>query len=224
MTIVCVLLFLSFLVIYAISDYSAKMAAVFPPADCKGIKASYTGDLFEQYAKDDYNFITTHKEVQSLGTLQCWCQQEKKDHPDTYMSDSYGQEDGIPICLEYQERVNSVYNWTSSLSYLLIGINYILRTVCIMLVNWIGYPTETGKLSNTTSVTFYVQYFNSAFLLLLVNANLSEQPFTLGLTGGSMGDFNSTWFRTVGNVLIGAMFFNMYYPIIEAVLYYFIRW
>lgn len=93
-----------------------------------------------------------------------------------------------------------------------------------MLVNWIGYPTETEKLSKTTSVTFYVQFFNSAFLLLLVNANLSEQPVSFGLTSGSMGDFTPTWFRSVGNVIIGAMFFNLYYPIIEAVMYYLLRW
>lgn len=53
-----------------------------------------------------------------------------------------------------------------------------------MLVDWIGYDTETERLSQTTNVTFYVLFFNSAFLLLMVNANLSEQPFSFGLTSG----------------------------------------
>jgi hypothetical protein len=92
-----------------------------------------------------------------------------------------------------------------------------------MLVDWIGFPTETVRLSKTTSITFWVQFFNSAFLLLLINANLSEQPISFGLTGGTMGDFNATWFRIVGNVIIGAMFFNLYYPILEAGLYFLIR-
>lgn len=68
-TIVGVLLFLSFLVIYNISDYSAKMAAIFPPTDCESIKETYTGDLFREYAKDDFNFISNNEGVQSLGTL-----------------------------------------------------------------------------------------------------------------------------------------------------------
>jgi len=63
---------------------------------------------------------------------------------------------------------------TSALSYLLIGLNYVLRTVCIKMVDWIGYPTETERLSWTTAVTFYVQFFNSGVLLLLINADLSE--------------------------------------------------
>ena len=70
--------------------------------------------------------------------------------------------------------MGTVYMWTTALSYILIGFNYILRTVCIMLVNWIGYDTETMRLSKTTSVTFWVQFFNSGILLLLINANLSE--------------------------------------------------
>lgn len=117
----------------------------------------------------------------------------------------------------------SVYYWTTSLSYLLIGINYILRTICIKLVDWIGYDSETVKLSKTTNVTFFVQVFNSAFLLLLINADLSEQPFSFGLTSGSYGDFNGPWFRSVGNIIIGAMFFNLYYPLIEAIGYWVLR-
>jgi len=119
--------------------------------------------------------------------------------------------------------MSSVYYWTTALSYLLIGINYILRTVCIMLVDWIGYSSETVRLSKTTNVTFFVQVFNSAFLLLMINANLSEQPFSFGLKSGSMGDFNGPWFRSVGNVLIGAMFFNLYYPLLEAGGYWLLR-
>jgi hypothetical protein len=93
-----------------------------------------------------------------------------------------------------------------------------------MLVDWVGYSTETVRLSKTTSITFYVQFFNSAFLLLLVNANLTEQPIAFGLKGGSMPDFNGVWFRSVGNVLIAAMFFNLYYPLLESGFYYLMRW
>lgn len=116
-----------------------------------------------------------------------------------------------------------MYLLTTILSYLLIGINYILRTVCIMLVDWVGYSTETIRLSKTTTVTFIVQFFNSAFLLLMVNANMSEQPVTFWLTSGTMPDFNSAWFRSVGDIIVAAMVFNVYYPIIEVLGYYALR-
>lgn len=127
------------------------------------------------------------------------------------------------ICKDFQSQVSSVYFWTSALSYLLIGINYILRTVCIMLVDWIGFDTETVRLSKTTTVTFIVQFFNSAFLLLMTNANLSNQPVSFGLVAGSYPDFDSAWFRSVGDIIVAAMVFNVYYPIIEVGMYWCMR-
>jgi len=91
-----------------------------------------------------------------------------------------------------------------------------------MLIDWIGFPTETERLSKTTTVTFLVQFFNTAFLLLLVGANLSEQPITFWMSG-QFSDFNSMWFRSIGNTLIGTMWFNAWFPILESLMYFGIR-
>ncbi len=72
------------------------------------------------------------------------------------MTDAYGSSDGTKVCGKFAELASTVYYWTSALSYIVIAINYILRTVCIKLVDWIGFPTETMKLSKTTSITFWV--------------------------------------------------------------------
>jgi hypothetical protein len=53
-----------------------------------------------------------------------------------------------------------------------------------MLVDWVGYSTETARLSKTTNVTFVVQFINSAFLSLMASADMSEQPISFGLTIG----------------------------------------
>ena len=169
------LLFLSVIVIYMISASSADLAAVFPPADCDGLDDAY-GDKMQPYAVADYNYINdaANKGKPSSGVLQCFCQDQIDDIGDAALSKSYGQADGDFICNDYVVQARNVYFYTTALSYLLIGINYILRTVCIMLVDWIGFATETERLSKTTTITFIVQFFNSAFLLLMVNANLSE--------------------------------------------------
>ena len=74
----------------------------------------------------------------------------------------------------YNKSVLWNFALVNGLSYVLTGINYILRTACIMLIDWVGFNTETERLSKTTTVTFLVQFFNTAFLLLLVGANMSE--------------------------------------------------
>lgn len=220
--IIGLVLAISFIIIFLISQYSAKIASVFPSVDCKKIDDLYSDDLYRDYAIIDYKYVTGKEGRQASGTLQCFCKQEAEENPTTYLTDNYGGD--TPICGELKSKVNLVYLLTSALSYLLIGLNYVLRMVCIMMVDWIGFPTETQRLSKTTSVTFFVQFFNSGVLLMLINADLSEQPFSFWLTGGSMSDFTGAWFLTIGNVLVGAMTFNLYYPVLEAVMYWFIRW
>ena len=219
--IIAILLAGSFGIIFAISNYSARMAAVFPPQDCEGVKNAY-GSTLEKYASEDYDYITSHEGAQSSGTLQCFCNEHRTD--DDYAGKIFGgRTDDIAICDNFDSEAGKVYLWQTALSYILIGINYILRMVCIMLVDWIGFPTETERLSKTTSVTFYVQFFNSALLLLFINADMSEQPFAFGLKGGSLSDFGYGWYRGPGNVIVGAMFFNLYYPLLEAAIYWAIR-
>lgn len=118
-----------------------------------------------------------------------------------------------------------------------------LREVCLRLVNWIGYKTETKKLIRTTMVTFYVLFLNTAFLLLLVNANFIEQPklhwpneasitnFISGQEGtpptdesdAPYSDFSMDWFRATGNLIVSTMIFNLYYPPLEFFMYWAMR-
>jgi len=64
-------------------------------------------------------------------------------------------------------------------------------------------------------VTFFCQFFSTAFILLLVNADLKEQPFSFGVVYGNKGDFNSAFFKQAGDVLISTMIFNSFYPLLD---------
>ena len=131
----------------------------------------------------------------------------------------YPDDAGEQICDSYYTQVTWNLLLVNGLSYVLTGINFILRTVCIMLIDWVGFATETERLSKTTTVTFLVQFFNTAFLLLLVGANMSEQPITFWLDGGQFSDFDQMWFRSIGNTIIGTMYFNAFFPVLESLGY-----
>lgn len=111
----------------------------------------------------------------------------------------------------------------SSLGYVITIVNYVIRTICIMLIEWVGYASETKKLTVITKFTFYALFFNTAFLLLMVNADMDEQPWNLFLNFGSYGDFNALWWKVIGNTLLSAMFFNAIFPIIEFFLFWAMR-
>jgi hypothetical protein len=110
-----------------------------------------------------------------------------------------------------------------SMKYVLTIFNYIIRVIVIATCTWIGYPTETAQLERITTVTFLCQFFNTAFILLLVNADLSEQLYAFGFTGGSQGDFNAVFFKSSGNTLVSTMIFNAYYPILDFVIFWGMR-
>jgi len=57
---------------------------------------------------------------------------------------------------------------------LIIVVNIILKTVIIKLICGVGYDTHSKQLSEITNGVFYAQFFNTGFLLLIVNANLKE--------------------------------------------------
>ena len=116
--------------------------------------------------------------------------------------------------------------WTSfatgnAVQYMIVGINYILRLFIIKLIIFIGKDTESEQTKLITNGVFIVQFFNTAFLLLLVNANLQEQAGFLGaIFKGKLGDFNTFWFSDIGKTLVGAMLFNVYWPVLEAFVWF----
>ena len=110
---------------------------------------------------------------------------------------------------------------SSAVSYMIVGINYVLRLFIIKLIIYIGKDTESEQTRLISNGVFIVQFFNTAFLLLLVNANFTENFGILGkIFNGSIGDFNSWWFNDIGNTLVGAMMFNVYWPALEFCAWY----
>ena len=108
-----------------------------------------------------------------------------------------------------------------SVQIMIVAINYILRLFIIKLIVYIGKDTESEQTRLISNGVFLVQFFNTALLLLLVNANFTEQSPLLGaFFRGQVTDFNSWWFSDIGNTLIGAMTFNIYWPVFEFLMWY----
>jgi len=56
---ITILLAISGLIIYVISQYSAGISNVFPAVECTSLIDAY-GDSLEEYAIQDFNYITAH--------------------------------------------------------------------------------------------------------------------------------------------------------------------
>jgi hypothetical protein len=57
--------------------------------------------------------------------------------------------------------------------YFIIGINFVLRMILINLIMLIGQHSESSQTNSITNGVLLVQFFNTAILLLFVNANMT---------------------------------------------------
>ena len=141
-TIIGILLFGSFAFIYKVARTSAEIAREFPKVDCEAVKSTY-GNQLKTYAIEDYDFVVKNDGLPSSGALQCFCKAELANNYDSAMTSTYGHPQNKLICSEYSSIAFEVFVWLNSLKYFITGVNFVLRTICIALVKWIGYPTET---------------------------------------------------------------------------------
>jgi len=129
------------------------------------------------------------------------------------------------ICAKWYDDITKAYLWNSGASYCIVLINFLLRMFIILLIKRIGYSTESMQTKYIKNGVFIVSFFNTAVLLLLVNANLSQAgiPIFGGLLNGQHPDFTGEWYNDIGNNIVSAMLYIAYWPIIEFFVYWFMR-
>jgi hypothetical protein len=102
-----------------------------------------------------------------------------------------------------------------SIKNLIIIINTVIRMLVIIIVNNVGYITESNQMKYITNSVFICIFFNTGFLLMLCNANLGDQSALLGsYFKGNDSDFNQSWFTSMGDTIVGSMVFNVWFPVV----------
>jgi hypothetical protein len=228
--IIVALISASFTVILLCKQYSIKVSSKYPTVDCGPLKDSY-GDNYEYWAKEEWKAYYTPmmggKKREFTGVLPCFCKDQQAivgiTKIRTWESEAGG--DKIAICKENFDDFVNAFAWSNAVKYLIIGINYFLRLVLVKIVYYMGKQSQSEQTELVTNVVFTCQFFNTAILLMLVNANLGPQgiPILSDLFTGNISDFDDSWFNDIGNTLIGAMIFNIYFPVIEFVGFWFMR-
>lgn len=107
----------------------------------------------------------------------------------------------------YQDLETAMEN--NMIKYLIIIINFVIRTVVSLIMAYCGCDTESIKLQFVTNVVFVCQFFNTGVLPMLCTANFTGQlpegiVKGLNLLGGD-SDFNANWFTDIGATIVGAM-------------------
>lgn len=175
--------------IFYLQTTSLSLKMKYPVHPCSEEYELYAKDdgiNLEQFEKDAINEFERNYEANKArlrtyytGTYQCFCTYQKIHNPDTYDVPNHlhepidGQEE-MSICAFYDSDKSTSTMLGHAITAVIIVVNTILRMVIIKLIIWIKEDTYSAQLSLITNGVFLAQFFNTGFLLTLVNANMSE--------------------------------------------------
>ena len=94
--------------------------------------------------------------------------------------------------------------YSEAIPFTIILVNFILKSVIVKLIEWVGEETESEQLCSIANFVFAAQFFNTGLLLTLTNANLSEHwPYSLTkFVNGSYYDYTPNWYANVGQLIV----------------------
>ena len=82
----------------------------------------------------------------------------------------------------------------NGVSFLIFATNLVMRNIIMYVYSKAGCSTHSEEMKYVTMSIFFGQFFNTAIIIMLVNANLREQGTVGKLFNGVDSDFNSRWF------------------------------
>jgi len=97
----------------------------------------------------------------------------------------------------------------------IVVINLLLRNSMLTLISWIGYHTESQQTNAIMVSIFIAQFFNTAILLLLTNANTEMAGLSFIPLKGKYPDLNFEWYNDIGASFVITMLTAALFPVIE---------
>jgi hypothetical protein len=95
-----------------------------------------------------------------------------KDQVYTYSNNANTQQ-SAKICKTYVYESLETTVENNMIKYLIIIINFVIRTIVSLIMAYCGCDTESIKLQFVTNVVFVCQFFNTGVLPMLCTANLT---------------------------------------------------
>ena len=105
-----------------------------------------------------------------------------------------------------------------SISIAIALTNYILKEFIIAVTDFEAHHTRTDKEASTTSKIWIVQFFATAIILTVINANWSNVvtlPPTFPILQGTYPDFTARWYSQIGATIVTTVFINVIMPAID---------
>jgi hypothetical protein len=161
---------------------------------------------FEKVAKSDKKLISNFGT--GTGVFQCYCKQLQAE---IGMAAVLKDE----TCAMYTQDFFGGQALAQVVAISVVVINLVLRFMMLNLITWIGHHTESAQTASITSSIFIVQFFNTAILLILTNANTAIVGLGFLPFKGKYPDLNFEWYNDIGASFVITMLTAAMFPAIE---------
>lgn len=161
------------------------------------------------------------KPTQVSGVLGCFCMDQAEELGSAVVKETvYSGKNGqsAEVCYEFFKDKEYVLLVGKSLALSINVVNVILKMMITKLAFHLKLDTVSGFTYAIMISVFIAQFFNTAMMLTLVNANFrdnSDDPDVSYWFSGSFTDFNEDWYAVVGATLIKTMLIGAFMPPIE---------
>lgn len=111
-----------------------------------------------------------------------------------------------------------------SVSLFIVIADELLEYISDIIIDWIGFHSRSELAMRKKNIIFFLTFFHTGILLLLINANFSGTgiPILGYIFHGKFQDFNSSWFFTIGAQITSVLIFMIIkYPIVFIKYYIF---
>lgn len=175
----------SFFTIFTAQKLALAMKTKYPKMSCGPYIEEYDKRR-EAWVRDAINEFIVNDAIEEkggvplfTGPMQCFCINEKNTkHKKT---EYYELKDGDgtvkfkeQICRQYQDDKLLSKILALSVTGIVVTVNVILKKIVVFLVSWIGEDTVSQQKATVVKGAFLGQFFNTGFIILIVNANMTE--------------------------------------------------
>lgn len=103
-------------------------------------------------------------------------------------------------------------------------VNMIIRTINIYLIKLVGYHSTSRETSVITETIFLATFLNTAWVLLLGNANLQSSHLKFIPLDGAYVDMTQGWYLDIGPALVSTMVINSVYVYCDFAIAWGTKW
>lgn len=201
----------SFALIYTAQKTALAKKQKYPKMKCDEYLQEY-GNRRNAWIRDSMNEYIINEAIEDkggvpiyTGPMQCFCKNEKKNKKSK--NEEYELKDASgnvtfkeKICLNYQNDKLLSKLLALSITLIVVVVNVIIKKVVVILVAWIGEDTISQQKASVVKGAFIGQFFNTGFIILIVNANMTEHsPKEFWkVFKGPFYDYMPQWYIDVG--------------------------